>query len=100
MTFCQYTCAGIRYRGWHAIELSSGMRRHGPALATTLRLGLAADVILLSAVWQHLAPTDRPRAFRKLVTLLTSGGLLAITLRHGPAEPERSMHPVSRAEFE
>jgi SAM-dependent methyltransferase len=99
-----------------AIEPSNAMRRHGqqlhqddhirwlddrlPSLATTLRLGLAADVILLSGVWQHLPPADRPRAFRKLVTLLKSGGLLAITLRHGPAEPERGMHEVSLDEIE
>jgi SAM-dependent methyltransferase len=99
-----------------AIEPSNAMRRHGqrlhpdgrirwlddrlPSLETTLRLGLAADVILLSAVWQHLPPTDRPRAFRKLVTLLKSGGLLAITLRHGPAEHERGMHEVSLDEIE
>jgi SAM-dependent methyltransferase len=99
-----------------AIEPSNAMRRQGqerhqdgrirwlddrlPSLATTLRLGLAADVILLSGVWQHLPPADRPRAFRKLVTLLKSGGLLAITLRHGPAEPERCMHDVSPEEIE
>jgi hypothetical protein len=53
-----------------------------------------------AAIWQHLAPTDRPRAFRKLVSLLKSGGLLAITLRHGPADPDRGMHPVSLAEIE
>ena len=99
-----------------AVEPSGAMRRQGqhlhpddrirwlddrlPALSTTLRLGLAADVILLSGVWQHLAPPDRPRAFRKLASLLKSGGLLAITLRHGPAEAERGMHPVSLEEVE
>lgn len=99
-----------------AIEPSNAMRRHGqqlhrdgrirwlddrlPTLATTLRLGLAADVILLSGVWQHVLPADRRRAFRKLVTLLKSGGLLAITLRHGPAEPERCMYDVSPEEIE
>ncbi|PWC26336.1 hypothetical protein CR165_23760 [Pseudoroseomonas aestuarii] len=71
-----------------------------PALAATQRLGLAADLVLLSAVWQHVAPADRPRAFRELVGLLKAGGLLALTLRHGPAEPERGMHPVSVAEIE
>jgi hypothetical protein len=71
-----------------------------PSHATTLRLGVAADVTLLSGVWQHLPPADRPRAFRKLVTLLKSGGLLAITLRHGPAEPERCMYDVSPEEIE
>ena len=46
----------------------------------------------------HVAPSDRARAFRKLITLLKPGGLLAITLRTGPAEPERGFHPVSQDE--
>ena len=71
-----------------------------PDLAATLRLGLAFDLVLLSAVWMHLAPDDRPRALRKLVALLKPGGLLVMTLRHGPAAPERGMHPVTLAELE
>ncbi len=83
-----------------AVEPSAGMRAEAarlhpsarirwlpdslPGLVTTSRLGLAADVVLLGAVWQHLAPIDRPRAFRKMVGLLRSGGVLALTLRHGP----------------
>lgn len=71
-----------------------------PHLAATLRLGLTFDLIVLSAMWMHLASAERPRALRKLITLLKPGGLLVITLRHGPAEPERGMHPVSLAELE
>jgi SAM-dependent methyltransferase len=71
-----------------------------PAFATTTRLGLSFDAVLLSAVWMHLAPADRPRALRKLVGLLRPGGVLLISLRHGPAEPERGMHPVDLAELE
>ena len=94
-----------------AVEPSSGMRkgarkRHAersvqwladalPGLDRTFRTGLAFDVILLSAVWMHVAPADRAKAFRRLITLLKPGGLLAITLRSGPAEPERGFHPVS-----
>lgn len=98
-----------------AIEPSSGMRveaerRHSsprirwladslPAMAMTSRAGVAADVVSLSAVWQHVAPADRPRAFRKLAGLLRSGGLLVMTLRHGP-DDGRGGHPVSLAEVE
>ena len=32
------------------------------------------------------------------MTLLKPGGLLAVTLRHGPAGPERGFHPVSEDE--
>ena len=70
-----------------------------PALPATLRLGLAFAVILLSAVWQHVLPADRPRALRKLLGLLRPGGVLAVTLRHGPAEPDRLMYPVSLIEL-
>jgi SAM-dependent methyltransferase len=66
-----------------------------PGLEFTFRTGLSFDFILLSAVWMHVAPIDRARAFRKLINLLKPGGLLAITLRHGPSEAPRGMHPVS-----
>jgi SAM-dependent methyltransferase len=110
--------AGLAARGFEviAVEPSAGMRAEGarlhpdsqvkwvndrlPGLQATLRLGITADVVLLSAVWMHVPPADRPRAFRKVVSLLKSGGLLAMTLRHGPAEPERAMHPVSLEEVE
>ena len=51
--------------------------------------GLSFEVILLSAVWMHIPARKRPRAFRKLVALLKPGGILAMTLRHGPADQER-----------
>lgn len=74
---------------------------HGhPQEDEVLRLGLAFDVILLSAVWMHVATADRPRAFRKLVSLLRPGGVLAMSLRHGPSEPGRTMHDVSVQEIE
>lgn len=71
-----------------------------PSLERLVRLGVAADVVLVSAVWQHVAPGDRRRAFRKLVSVLRSGGILAITLRSGPSESGRAMHPTSLAEIE
>jgi len=99
-----------------AVEPSSSMLREGamrhadtrirwlddrlPALDATHRTGLAFDLILLSGVWQHVSPADRPRAFRKLVRLLKPGGVLAITLRMGAAAPEREMYQVSQAEIE
>lgn len=69
-----------------------------PALREVLRLGLAFDVILLSAVWMHVAPADRARAFRKMVSLLKPGGVLLMSLRFGPSGAGGSMHPVSQAE--
>src|SRR4051794_28523953 len=54
-----------------------------PDLNGSVRLGLAFDAVLLSAVWQHVHPSQRSRAFRKITSVLKPGGLLAITLRHG-----------------
>lgn len=99
-----------------AAEPSAGMRAAGmgrhsdrairwlddrlPALDATHALGLSFDVVLLSAVWQHVAPGHRRRAFRKLITLLKPGGLLVMTLRFGRAPADRPMHEVSLGEVE
>jgi SAM-dependent methyltransferase len=98
-----------------AVEPAAGLRAHGiaqggggvrwiddrlPALDRVHRLALSYDLITLSAVWQHVAPEDRARAFRKLVTLLRPGGVLALTLRSGPAPSDRPMHPTSSGEVE
>lgn len=71
-----------------------------PALANLHRLGLAFDLVWLSGVWMHLAPEDRARAMRKLATLLKPGGRIVLTLRHGPAPPDRPMWPVDAHEVE
>lgn len=71
-----------------------------PGLDATHALGLSFDLVLLSGVWQHVAPGDRRRAFRKLATLLKPGGLLVATLRHGPPPAGRPMHDVSTGEME
>ncbi|HEV7267493.1 MAG TPA: methyltransferase domain-containing protein [Falsiroseomonas sp.] len=71
-----------------------------PALAQLHRLGLAFDLVWASAVWMHMPPEDRPRAMRKLATLLKPGGRLVLTLRHGPAPGDRPMWPVDAAEVE
>jgi len=99
-----------------AVEPAAAMRQEGqrlhpdarirwmddrlPALQTVHRLGMAFDLILVSAVWMHILPAERARAFRKIITLLKPGGLLAITLRHGPAEPDREMYEVTWEEIE
>ena len=71
-----------------------------PDLSATFRTGLSFDFILVNAVWMFVAPSHRERAFRKLVTLLKPGGKIAITLRQGPVEVDRGMHPVSTGEIE
>ncbi len=71
-----------------------------PNLARVLRLGLSFDLILLSGVWVLIAPADRQRAFRKLITLLKPGGRIVLGLRMGPPSTEQGMYPVSATEIE
>ncbi|MFI0513061.1 class I SAM-dependent methyltransferase [Streptomyces sp. WSLK1-5] len=52
------------------------------------------DVVLLSAVWMHLGPEERPVAMRRLAGLLAPSGLLLITLRRGEPPVDRRMFDV------
>src|SRR6516225_9694738 len=99
-----------------AVEPSNSMRAEGqrlhadprvrwmddqlPELSVLGRLGISFDLVMLNAVWQHVAPSDRERAFRKMARFVKSGGLLTITLRLGPAPADRGMHSVSLDEVE
>ncbi|MGF1750611.1 methyltransferase domain-containing protein [Vibrio cionasavignyae] len=71
-----------------------------PSLNQIQNLGIRFDVILVSAVWMHIAPSARSRAFRKLSNLLASNGKLVISLRHGDFEDGRVGYPVSVNELE
>lgn len=70
-----------------------------PELSKVFALQTKFDLILLSAVWMHIAPSSRLRAFRKLSSLLKPNGKLIISLRHGACHDERTMHPVSAEEL-
>ena len=101
-----------------AVEPSAGMReeaksRHSeeaekikwvpdrlPSLSETIRLGIAADVVFLGAVWMHVRLEDRLRAFRKLVSLTRSGGLIAMSIRRGPDDAERGISEATIDEVE
>jgi SAM-dependent methyltransferase len=60
-----------------------------PHLSRLTTRGDRFDVIMLTAVWIHLDVEQRPKAMRTVASLLRPGGLLAMTLRHGPAPPGR-----------
>lgn len=57
------------------------------------------DLILLSAVWMHLMPEHRPTAFQRLHECLSPEGVMIITLRFGPSDPNRPMYTVSVEEL-
>ena len=73
-----------------------------PALSNVTKQEVSFDLILLSAVWMHIPPSDRPRSIRKLANLLKPGGKLVISLRHGQTDEEckqRKMHYVCADEL-
>ncbi|MCY4452838.1 MAG: methyltransferase domain-containing protein [Immundisolibacterales bacterium] len=86
-------------RRWHPELGVQYLPDRLPELTKAFRTGISFDFILVNAVWMHVAPADRKRAFRKLVTLLKPGGVIAFTLRK-PIDAARDMHPVSGAEIE
>ena len=70
-----------------------------PDLSLVCESGSAFDLIWLSAIWMHVPPDDRARAFRTLVSLLKPSGGMMFSLRLGPLPPERPMAPVSTDEI-
>ena len=99
-----------------AVEPSSGMRSAAqrlhpdprirwisdqlPELSVLGPLAISFDLVMMTAVWQHVPSSQRDRAFRKIAALVRSGGLLAISLRSGPSPAGSGMHPVSLKEVE
>jgi 2-polyprenyl-3-methyl-5-hydroxy-6-metoxy-1,4-benzoquinol methylase len=64
-----------------------------PELVETKRHG-QFELIVLCAVWQHLDESQRLIAMRSLTELTIPGGLLIMSLRHGPDVPERAVYPI------
>jgi 2-polyprenyl-3-methyl-5-hydroxy-6-metoxy-1,4-benzoquinol methylase len=56
--------------------------------------------ILVSAVWMHLVPHDRPIAMRRLSQMLEPDGRLVLSIRRGAADPLRAIVGVTVAEVE
>uniref|UniRef100_B0SVG4 Methyltransferase type 12 n=1 Tax=Caulobacter sp. (strain K31) TaxID=366602 RepID=B0SVG4_CAUSK len=69
-----------------------------PELSAVLTRGERFDLVLLSAVWMHLDEDERRRAMPNLAALLADGGVLILSLRHGPVPPGRRMFAVSAVE--
>lgn len=70
-----------------------------PGLEEVYDYGETYDLILLSAVWMHLAPAGRDRAMRKLVGLLEPGGRLIISTRTVDFTGQRTLHRVQSGEL-
>ncbi|TPV54788.1 class I SAM-dependent methyltransferase [Aestuariibacter sp. GS-14] len=107
----------LAQKGWQviAVEPADGLRElaqhraHNnvnwckaslPTLEATSITNKQFDLILLSAVWMHLPAEVRPLALARLATLLSPSGKMYISLRFGPNDEARPMHPVSYEELE
>lgn len=109
--------AAMARRGYRvtAVEPSVGLRKlaerhHGglsidwlddslPELNVVRARRLKYAFILLSAVWMHIYPETRLKSLESLKELLEPDGYLAMTLRLGSPDTERTMFPVSSAEL-
>jgi SAM-dependent methyltransferase len=86
-----------------------GQRLHGalpiewlddalPELAAAHALDRRFALVSLIAVWMHLDAAERARAMPRVAQLLQPGGLLVMSLRHGPVPPGRRMFAVGADE--
>lgn len=71
-----------------------------PALEKVLKSRCSFDLVWVSAVWHHLPAGQRARAFRKLVSVLSPGGSMMVSLRQGPPAVDRPMRTVTSEEIE
>ena len=69
-----------------------------PDLSVLRGRGEQFDVVMLTAVWMHLDAAQRRRGLPNVAGLVREGGVLIMTLRHGPVPPGRRMFEVSADE--
>jgi len=60
-----------------------------PHLPRVIARGVQFDVAMLTAVWIHLDSEQRQQTMPTMARLLRPSGVLCLTLRHGPAPPDR-----------
>ncbi|MBX3619597.1 MAG: methyltransferase domain-containing protein [Rhizobacter sp.] len=89
--------AALREAGMtlHASPRIEWMDDHLPALARVMARRQRYDLVVLSAVFMHLDAAERRSAMPRLAALLAPGGVLLISLRHGPVPAGRRMFDVA-----
>jgi SAM-dependent methyltransferase len=108
---------GLADRGFEvvAVEPNDTFRAHGevrggqpihwvtdqlPSLTAVTAMNRRFDLVLLNAVWMHVAPAERAEAFRRLTALLAPGALLVISYRQPrPGDAQRALHPPPPGEL-
>lgn len=71
-----------------------------PELARLTPRGESFDAVMLTAVWMHLDEAQRQRGMPNVASLVRPGGVMIMSLRHGPVPPGRRMFAVTADETE
>ncbi|HEY0586658.1 MAG TPA: methyltransferase domain-containing protein [Pseudoduganella sp.] len=66
-----------------------------PDLAKMASREASFDLVLVSAVWHHLAPAERNRAMSRIAALMKPGATLVMSVRHGHSPANRRVFEVS-----
>jgi 2-polyprenyl-3-methyl-5-hydroxy-6-metoxy-1,4-benzoquinol methylase len=53
------------------------------------------NLVILSAVWQHIPDENRATAMSRLTTIISPNGMLILSLRHGLGAAGRKVFPIS-----
>ncbi len=83
----------------HSIERIRWVDAELPSLEATHLVPGTFDVVLMHAMWMHVAPNDRGRALARIFELTGVEGRVFVSLRLGPHDRERGMYPVVNEEF-
>jgi len=90
---------GQRLHPSPAIEwLDDSLPELAHAHARVQERGERFDLVMMTAVWMHLDEAERTRAMECVAGLVAPGGLMTLSLRHGPVPAGRRMFDVSPAE--
>ena len=58
----------------------------------------AYDLVLLSGVWHHVAPSERKEAMRAFASILSPSGSIILSLRQGQGDPARGLYGADPVE--
>jgi SAM-dependent methyltransferase len=82
----------------HASPMIEWLDDSLPDLAIVRARQQEFDLVMLTAVWMHLDEAQRQRAMPNVSALVRNGGIVIMSLRHGPVPPGRRMFEVSAEE--
>ena len=108
--------AGFAALGYRvtAVEPTAALRQRAMALHPSPRIAWLDDslpelaalssraetfaIVMLTAVWFHLDQKQRQRGMQRVAALVKPGGVMLLSLRHGPVPAGRRMFEVTPAE--